>query len=130
MASVLSSLVSVDSTPSALPPPPAKAVARTYPGVPQRDDSIELVALHRPATKSRASSPSRHDLDGDDLEMSRPTTPLRDDTDSSGGVEVEAMQSVWEPYMNRFRLLAMCLMLFGNGLNDSAPGPLIPYMEK
>jgi hypothetical protein len=40
------------------------------------------------------------------------------------------MQSVWEPYMNRFRLLAMCLILFGNGLNDSAPGPLIPYMEK
>lgn len=40
------------------------------------------------------------------------------------------MQGVWDPYMNRFRLLSICLMNFGNGLNDSAPGALIPYMEK
>ncbi|KAL8947842.1 MAG: hypothetical protein Q9222_005913 [Ikaeria aurantiellina] len=32
--------------------------------------------------------------------------------------------------MNKYRLLSACLMCFGNGLNDSAPGALIPYMEK
>ncbi len=49
---------------------------------------------------------------------------------SDGVVEVEALQTVWQPYMNRFRLLAVCLMNFGNGLNDSAPGALIPYIER
>jgi fucose permease len=31
--------------------------------------------------------------------------------------------------MNRFRVLSCCLIYFGNGLNDSAPGALIPYIE-
>jgi hypothetical protein len=59
----------------------------------------------------------------DDLEMSRPATPIE---------EVEgfgAMQSVWNPPMNRFRMLAVCTMTFCMGLNDSAPGALIPYIE-
>ena len=30
----------------------------------------------------------------------------------------------------KWRVLSNCLMGFGNGLNDSAPGALIPYMEK
>jgi len=32
--------------------------------------------------------------------------------------------------MNRFRVLSVCLLNFGNGLSDSAPGALIPYIEK
>ncbi|KAL8967902.1 MAG: hypothetical protein Q9197_005164 [Variospora fuerteventurae] len=32
--------------------------------------------------------------------------------------------------MNRWRFLSACLMCFANGLNDSAPGALIPYLEK
>lgn len=31
--------------------------------------------------------------------------------------------------MNKFRHLSACLEYFGNGLNDSAPGALIPYIE-
>lgn len=31
--------------------------------------------------------------------------------------------------MNKWRVLAACLVYFGNGMNDSAPGALIPYME-
>jgi hypothetical protein len=40
------------------------------------------------------------------------------------------MQSFSNPPMNRFRMLSVCLMNFGNGLSDSAPGALIPYIEK
>ncbi|KAL0932318.1 MFS efflux transporter [Colletotrichum truncatum] len=32
--------------------------------------------------------------------------------------------------MNRWRFLAACLMNMGNGINDGAPGAIIPYMEK
>ncbi|EEP80409.1 predicted protein [Uncinocarpus reesii 1704] len=42
----------------------------------------------------------------------------------------DALQSVSRPRGNKWRLLSCCLMNFGNGLNDSAPGALIPYMEK
>lgn len=59
-----------------------------------------------------------------DLERSRPASPV---------LEVDAAEvvpSVWEPYMNRFRLLAVCLSNFANALSDSAAGALIPYMEK
>jgi hypothetical protein len=38
--------------------------------------------------------------------------------------------TVWEPYMNRFRLFSACVMSIGNALSDSAAGALIPYMEK
>jgi len=42
----------------------------------------------------------------------------------------EALPSVWDPYMNRFRLLFVCALNLGNGMVDSAAGALIPYMEK
>ncbi|KAH7129145.1 major facilitator superfamily domain-containing protein [Dactylonectria macrodidyma] len=39
------------------------------------------------------------------------------------------MPSLKVPFMNRFRLLAVCVANFGNALNDGAAGALIPYME-
>ena len=59
-----------------------------------------------------------------DLEASRPSSPLNE-TDAVG-----ITQSFSNPSMNRFRVLSICLLNFGNGLNDSAPGALIPYIEK
>ncbi|TDZ34396.1 Bypass of stop codon protein 6 [Colletotrichum spinosum] len=50
--------------------------------------------------------------------------------DEAGAESAEPTQSVLVPYMNRWRFLAACLMNMGNGLNDGAPGALIPYMEK
>ena len=58
-----------------------------------------------------------------ELEMSRPPTPKNDEA-------VDVLQTLSNPPMNKWRLLSCCLMCFGNGLNDSAPGALIPYMEK
>lgn len=38
--------------------------------------------------------------------------------------------SVKHPYMNRWRILACCIAFFIQGVNDSAPGALLPYMER
>ncbi|KAH6673976.1 major facilitator superfamily domain-containing protein [Plectosphaerella plurivora] len=122
------SFVEVESSPApSAPLPPQKAVSRVYPGAPHRaEDSIELQRL--PTSVSRPSTPPAGSDRGDDLEMSRPASP----TPGGGGgdAHAEPLQSMWDPYMNRWRLLAACLMNFANGLHDSSPGALIPYMEK
>lgn len=55
-------------------------------------------------------------------ERSRPASPGRDEA-------ANLVQSWSSPPMNKWRVLSACLVYFANGLNDSAPGPLIPYME-
>lgn len=45
-------------------------------------------------------------------------------------MQAAALQTLSNPPMNRWRFLSACLMCFANGLNDSAPGALIPYLEK
>jgi fucose permease len=60
----------------------------------------------------------------EDLERSRPPSP------SSGSREAtEVVMTLSNPPMNKWRLFASCLMGFSNGLNDSAPGALIPHMQ-
>lgn len=39
-------------------------------------------------------------------------------------------QSISNPPINKYRLLTASLLNFLGGMNDSAPGPLIPYMER
>ncbi|KAI5463483.1 major facilitator superfamily domain-containing protein [Mariannaea sp. PMI_226] len=53
--------------------------------------------------------------------MSRPSSPVP---------SIEVTPTIWNPYMNRFRLLSACLANVANALSDSAAGALIPYMEK
>jgi fucose permease len=57
-----------------------------------------------------------------DLEQSHPSTPREHEA-------TEMVMSLSNPSMNKWRLLAACMMGFSNGLNDSAPGALIPYMQ-
>lgn len=59
----------------------------------------------------------------DELERSQPPTPRQDKAAS-------VMPSFFYPKMNKWRVLAACLIYFGNGMSDSAPGALIPYIEK
>lgn len=58
-----------------------------------------------------------------ELESSQPTTPQRP-------TETGVFPSFFYPAMNRWRVLAACLIYFGNGMSDSAPGALIPYIEE
>ena len=118
----LGALVFVDSAPrEPAPARPAKAVPRIYPAMPQDEDDFELEPLQR---ETPDSTPEGRATLGRDLEASRPGTP------TDGGDATEVVQTAWDPYMNRFRVLAACSMNFGNGLNDSAVGALIPYIEK
>ncbi|CZR50442.1 related to MFS efflux transporter [Phialocephala subalpina] len=48
---------------------------------------------------------------------------------TGNGVVAEVVQSWSNPPMNRWRVLSCCLASFGNGLWDSAPGALLPYIE-
>jgi hypothetical protein len=103
-----------------LPSTPAKTVPRVYPGAPQH--SIELQRIQRTPLSYETS---RHDdVETEDIEMSRPASPVLP------AETAEILPSIWDPYMNRFRFLSCCFMNLQNGLNDSAPGALIPYMEK
>ncbi|KUJ21658.1 MFS general substrate transporter [Mollisia scopiformis] len=42
----------------------------------------------------------------------------------------EQVQTIWNPYKNRYRVLASCILSFANGMNDSAPGALIASLER
>jgi hypothetical protein len=114
-----------------IPAAPEKALPRTYHSVPQAPpDNIELDNLQWGArltgpTESGLVTPpvAETPIAPNDVETSRPATPTR------GSEGFEAMQSVWNPPMNRCRMLAVCTMSFCTGLNDSAPGALIPYIE-
>ncbi len=117
---------SSENAPERLPVAPQKALPRTY----SVQEPIELVDFNTkhngPSVPENATPPGTQTppRTPSELEMSRPATPRNED----GGVE--AVQSFSNPPMNRFRMFSVCLLNFGNGLNDSAPGALIPYIEK
>jgi hypothetical protein len=109
----------------AAPVAPQKALPRIYHSVPQSPNDVELENIQKgkrqngpsgSGTSTPISYPTPRALDVE----SRPASPVH---------EVDALQSFANPPMNRFRLLSACLMNFGNGLNDSAPGALVPYLE-
>ena len=58
----------------------------------------------------------------DELERSEPPTPKQD-------AATPMLPNFWFPTMNRWRILAASFEYFGNGMSDSAPGALIPYIE-
>lgn len=60
-----------------------------------------------------------------------PTPPNEGSQDDRPPAQTsEQMQTIWEPYKNRFRVLASCFMALANGMNDSAPGALLESIEK
>ncbi|KAI0439519.1 MFS general substrate transporter [Xylaria telfairii] len=124
-ATMFQALVRVES--NSLPQAPQRAVSRTYPAVPQRDEDVEL----RPLTK--ASQPPTPAPSGPvtpreerDLEMSAPGSPESPEPTNA----FEVLPSLTDPPMNMYRFIACCAQTLLNGLTDSAPGALIPYMEK
>ncbi|KAK3390730.1 major facilitator superfamily domain-containing protein [Podospora didyma] len=152
-------LVSVESeSAAAMPSAPTPAVQRTYPGAPaeaaepielQRIDSKKPKMTVNTASSSSLNNPnqsagpsgnnkntsniSTYAADSTDLESSRPATPLaaygNNSNGNHDGIEVEAMQSIMDPYMNRWRLAAVSLMNFNGGMTDSAPGALLRFLE-
>ncbi|TWU72814.1 hypothetical protein ED733_004422 [Metarhizium rileyi] len=102
---------------------PERVVQKTHHGVPAPESpSTELHDLSGGSGDGPVTP--RTEVNADDLEMSRAVSP------DPAPDAVDAVMSVWNPFMNRFRLLSLCLCILGDGLSDSAAGALIPYMEK
>ncbi|KAI1111808.1 MFS general substrate transporter [Nemania sp. NC0429] len=141
-ASMFQALVQIES--NSLPQAPQRAISRTYPAVPQRDDDIEMKPLTRPTTATGLAAPSS---------PSGPSTPHEErdllmtavgtsggpehagswsnpDADADGNNIFEVLPSLTDPPMNKYRYAACCVQTLLSGLTDSAPGALIPYMEK
>lgn len=132
MSTMLQGLVEVKSGAPASPSDelyrpltePARAVARTYPGAPQNNSfDIQRAPRHNHSASGTTTPGAEYGLEMNRLDDSRPSSPPPDEV-------VEAVPSALEPYMNRFRLLTVCALNFGNALNDGAAGAIIPYMEK
>jgi hypothetical protein len=126
---VLGAFIDVESSKTSqerLPVAPQKALPRLY-SVQEPIELADISTNHKGPTAPGNTPPlGTHTLPTpSELEMSRPATPRQNEDDG-----VEAMQSFSNPPMNRFRMLSVCLLNFGNGLSDSAPGALIPYIEK
>lgn len=114
--------LSMDVEPSVLPTPP---LVLQKPG-PSTD--IEMKPLNQDARKkgpgSKPGSFTQTPMASrtlNELEMSR-------SPGAQNGVDI--VQTFWNPYMNRFRLAAACIISLGLGLNDSSSGALLAYIEK
>jgi hypothetical protein len=133
MASALGSLIEVESTPPssepyAVPVAPCRAFPKDYHSIPlpRSQDDIELENIQwEGRSTNHPTSGAQTPRTPNDLEMSRPASPTVNEMDG-----VDAMQSFSNPPMNRFRMIAVCLLNFSNGMSDAAPGALIPYLEK
>ena len=101
-----------------VPAPPSKVIPRSHPRAPRQDESIELQSIIMPPRSGDSGTATPGDV-----EMNGPTTVI-------GPAGTEALKSILDPYKNRFRFASVCLMNFLNGLNDSAPGALIPHLER
>lgn len=108
------------------PLPPAKAHSRTHTSAPQASEPIPLQAFGASPDAAHTNGQKGPDAD---LERSRPSSPGPGD-DANPATATETLQTVWDPYMNRFRVASASFMNFANGLNDSAPGALIPTIEE
>lgn len=128
MANPYSQLISIESHDDAIASPPAilKKDPFTIPDLPTAYELSELATNGQATANNAASGPSRSGaltpVTPNELELSRPASP---DYYIEGVV-----QTINNPPINKWRVLVATMMLFGNGLNDAAPGALIPYMEK
>ncbi|KAI9842598.1 MAG: hypothetical protein M1837_007036 [Sclerophora amabilis] len=120
--------INVENAPKIAGPP--AVVQKHTNSVPEVPDSIDSVELDKLTWGTRYNGPGSGAVTGtdtpatpDDIEMSRPPSPTAHEA-------AELVQSFSSPPMNRYRMVSTCLLNFANGLNDSAPGALIPYIEK
>jgi len=98
----------------------------------RKDDSdLQAVIKNQVATNSNGLSEVRLSKE---VSWEGPSEELqRTDTRTSQSAVQEVIQTWHTPYMNRWRLFACCLSVFGNGMNDSGGFPFdlpdIPTMH-
>lgn len=120
------------SHPSGLAPPaPVAQRGRIETGLGPTEDELDELQWGRklngpsghPPVQAKSTSERVTPETPRELEQSYPPTPSEDHV-------VDPIMSASNPSMNKWRLAANCLMFFNHGINDSAPGALIPYMEQ
>lgn len=121
--SIIRTLVQVELNKDKIPTPPKRVLSQTQ-SARVRQDALELQSLPPPYTEGTSPEGPSRETDVD-LEMSRPATP----TNPQGAQGVVVSQNIPDSPMNKYRLASCCLMNLLNGLNDAAPGALVPYME-
>ncbi|PYH44561.1 putative MFS efflux transporter [Aspergillus saccharolyticus JOP 1030-1] len=125
-ASAFGALVEFQSSPSIASP--AAVVRRDKQGIAHTPSDHELVELQQgslqPATGVTAhTAPEAH--------TSITPGELESHSASPGANEAYGPTPTFSnPSKTRWRFMSACLMNFAQGLNDSAPGALIPYMEE
>ncbi|KAI7550408.1 MFS general substrate transporter [Hortaea werneckii] len=88
----------------------------------QGNSSSDASYGRRPTSSFAGCTGTQKNQSSQDPEASQPSTPQ----DRNFAVVVPSFSF---PAKNKWRVLAACLIYFGNGMNDSAPGALIPYIE-
>jgi len=101
---------------------PAAAVRKDIQGIPSSPPDFELDDIQWATPLRWSSAPT--------IGEQTPLTPNdteRSDPLAARTIEAaDVLQSLSNPPMNKWRLLSSAMMNFANGLNDSAPGALIP----
>jgi hypothetical protein len=88
-------------------------------------EMLPISTLKRSRDKNLSSSSSKVNIASRTSKEADPhSSPL------PPGNASEQIQTIWNPYKNRFRVMACCMTAFGNGANDSAPGALIASLER
>ncbi|TVY41049.1 Bypass of stop codon protein [Lachnellula subtilissima] len=100
---------------------PKKSIQHGFPG---SGVSLEMYNMPESNAISRDSISITQNLE------SLPPSNHESTSSSPPGPMVNQMQTIWEPYKNRFRVLATSLTALANGMNDSANGALIGSIEK
>jgi hypothetical protein len=122
-SAIFKAVLQVESHQNELPNGPERVAARNSAAA-AHEDSIELTSLSQSQTDRASPRPATDNEEMTrDLERSRPVTA----TASPDGIN--PLQGLKDLPMNKYRLMACCLMSFLGGLNDSAAGALIPYIE-
>lgn len=126
-ASSFAATISIESGNIPNPPPvhSKKSARDAFPR--EADPPVDLEML---SISFVEPSPSTAANTGKGKLPSRSSDADPNSSDSPPGHAAEQIQTIWNPYKNRFRVLASCMTVFGNGMNDSAPGALIASIER
>lgn len=117
-------------------PPPAGLQAVVQPTRSQTDLGPNHVQLDELQWGERLNDSSEHSQvqSRSTAEWVNPTTPRAleqiDPNTPTADREVNSVTGSSSLPLNKWRLGATCLMFFTQGINDAAPGALIPYMER
>ena len=108
---------------------PRPRIASPAPTLQKAPTAIELDRLN---FSTRYKGPEALGVSTPELESNppRPPTPIRSSLSLNRRPSVTEPQSLKAPPRNLYRFINACLISIVLGLNDSAPGALLPYIEK